>query len=252
MWVLDRVSGCVPLTGRRIGSGRVPAGAVVVTGWHLTKVLFFASPAVYFRRMKKIAFLTLLLTATLTALAQSRSYKVDGYILSGADTVTGTISIPVGKNSVDYASLSTQVIFIERSGKIRGHNPRTLAGFGLRGDDVLGDYVSVTTSDLVPRKLFLKKLVDGAVVLLEENADHLMRNKGNGTYLVDHYRTYYLKNGVGPLVAVPLDPRTSAIRKKDLKKLLPGLPDSFTHSEEAVTISELIPILEEYNAGGKD
>jgi hypothetical protein len=113
--------------------------------------------------MKKLLFGFIATIIGLSTLAQTgifkkkRSYKVEGYIVFGTDTIRGTISIPITDDELDYNSLATSVTFIDSLDNTRKYTPLKASGFGLRGDAVFGEYVSVSSLEGLDKDLFLKK-----------------------------------------------------------------------------------------------
>ena len=187
----------------------------------------------------------------------NRSYKVEGYILLGADTVQGYIAIPIDRDEVDYGSLTKQVTFIDSADKSKKYKPSNLNGFGIKGDDVISNYISVAKSENSLRNIFLKKVVEEEAMLLVEKIDRAAGYATTTFYGMGSSQiyekeinksVYYLKIGTDALVKVPFDNKTASIRKRDVKKLLINLPESFADSDEQIDFSSFIILLESYNA----
>jgi hypothetical protein len=216
--------------------------------------------------MRKL-FLLIVFTITTTlclgqknAFSPARSYKVEGYVLIDRDTIQGYISIPIDGDEVNYSTLTKQVTFIDRADRPKKYKPNDLKGFGLQKDDILSHYVSVAKSANSVKSIFLKKVVEGKAMLLVEKIDRAAgyRNQmimtGNGFRSAPTYQkeinknVYYLKIGDNNIFKIPFNKKTASIAKKELKKLLVNLPDSFASSDEQVDFSAFIKLLEGYNA----
>jgi hypothetical protein len=210
--------------------------------------------------MRKLFFFGIYFPVILLAIQKSasavRGYTVDGYILLGADTIRGYISIPLDRDEVDYSSLTKRVVFVDSLDESKVYKPHDIAGFGLHNDDVTSHYISVAKPGTASKKIFLKKVVEGAVVLLVETVDRAAgyRIRPNGIGIASVYesditgRVYYLRIGNATIVQLPFDEKTATIRKFELKRLLHNLPDSFTTSNERVEFSTFITLLHSYNA----
>lgn len=214
----------------------------------------------YFQRMRKLLILCIYLPIVVLAIPKNphvfRGYKVEGYILLSTDTIRGYISIPLHGDEVDYSSLTKKVVFVDSLGESKMYRPDDIPGFGMHNDDVTSHYISVTKTGSSSKKIFLKKLVEGAVMLLVETIDraggygHITSNGINygSTYENDMSRVYYLRIGNARIVQMPFDEKTATIRKFELKKLLINLPESFTTSNERVEFSTFLTLLQNYNA----
>jgi len=214
--------------------------------------------------MKKLLLGFIATSIALSTLAQTdifkkkRSYKVEGYIVLGIDTINGTIAIPITDDELDYHSLATSVTFIDSLNKTQKYTPRKATGFGLRGDAVFGEYVSISMSEGLDKDLFLKRVLNGKIILFEYKLDRTVIKSYPSTFRGGpkeirkkesvNESIYYLKKGSEPLLKVQFNPKTLTIKKKDLKKLIDVLPDDFSNSEEEIDESELITILSDYNS----
>ena len=183
-----------------------------------------------------------------------RTYKIEGYVLLGPDTINGTIAIPIRYDELDYNSLATSVTFIDSLSSTKKYTPLKASGFGLRGDAVFGDYVSIRVEEDFGQTLFLKKILNGKVTLFEHKLDRTVvrdRNVAVGNKIREKVSIdesiYYLKKDDEPLIKIQFDSKTSTISKKDLKKLVNILPDNFANSDEEIDVSKLINILSEFN-----
>lgn len=213
--------------------------------------------------MRALLFLTSFVFVSSCCLGQksfftaSRTYKVEGYILLGADTIQGYIAIPIDGDEVDFSSLTKQVTFIDSVDKSKKYKPSHLNGFGIKVDDVVSNYISVAKSENASVNMFLKKVVEGEAMLLVEKIDQAAGYSTTGVYGMGSSKVYnkefsksvyYLKIGTNAIVKVPFDSKTASIRKREVKKLLVNLPESFVHSDEQIDFSSFITLLESYNA----
>lgn len=188
-------------------------------------------------------------------LKKKRTYKIEGYVLLGPDTINGTIAIPITYDELDYNSLATSVTFIDSLNNTKKYTPLKASGFGLRDDAVFGDYVSIRVEEDFGQTLFLKKVLNGKITLFEHNLDRtVVRDRSPGSNIQEKVSIdesiYYLRKGDEPLVKIQFNSKTSTIRKKDLKKLINILPDNFVNSDEEINATELLTILSDYNLTG--
>ena len=183
---------------------------------------------------------------------KKRTYKIEGYVLLGLDTINGTIAIPIIYDELDYNSLATSITFIDTLNSTKKYTPLKASGFGLRDDAVFGDYVSIRVEEDFGQTLFLKKVLNGKITLFEHKLDRtVVRDRSPGSKIQEKVSIdesiYYLKKDDEPLVKIQFNSKTSTIRKKDLKKLVNILPDNFANSDEEIDVSELITILSDFN-----
>ncbi len=190
---------------------------------------------------------------------KKRSYKVEGYVVLGTDTIIGTIAIPITDDELDYHSLANSVTFIDSLNKTQKYTPRKASGFGLRGDAVFGEFESIKVEDDFGQTLFLKRVLNGKIILFEHKLDRTVVRSYPSTFGGDFPKQttrkesvnasiYYLKKGSDPLIMIQFNPKTLTVKKKDLKKLIDVLPDNFSNSDEEIDESELITILSDYNS----
>jgi len=212
--------------------------------------------------MRKLLFTITSLFVVLNSVAQTdifkkkRTYKVEGYILAGTDTVNGIISIPIRYDELDYYSLGTVVEFTDSLNQTKKYRPNKTPGFGLLGDAVFGDYVSIGLRENPDNYLFLKRVLAGAITLYENNLDRTVvkttpTSVGANSHISQKQSVdesiYYLQKNNEPLIKIQFDSKTSSVKKKDLKKLVNILPESFTNSDEEIDVSAFITILSDYN-----
>lgn len=217
-------------------------------------------PLFELNKMRKLLSLLLLLLILMNSLAQiyvgkKQFYKVEGYILEGTDTIRGIISIPIKFSDVDYNSLAMSVSFTDTMNHTKKYRPKTTAGFGLRGDVVLGDYVSIRLPDAEDYHLFLKRLLAGPIMLYEQNLDRtamIQTPTGTGGHTVRKksidQSIYFLQKGKEVFIKIEFDPQTTLLKKNDLKKLVEILPDVFANSDKELNPSDLLNILSDYNS----
>jgi hypothetical protein len=214
--------------------------------------------------MKKLSLFVLMVCVTGSVRSQTvsdlfrniRYYNIDGYIILDKDTVKGMICLPIEKDEINYAILRNKVIFQDSAGNKKQYKPKELQAFGLRGGDIEGDYVSYSSEYLSKR--FLRKIVAGKLSLLQEITTAPPQHAyspvtGHMTTIpaprsADKVRLYYLLQENGEPITIELDGTTSAIRKKDLKKIS-GLVPLLAKNEGDVFIHDLVKALNEVNAG---
>lgn len=217
--------------------------------------------------MKKVLFLFFctyfvsICSAQIYPRNKKRSFKSEAYILNGADTINGWIVVPVSNDWVDYYSLRTNVVFVDSSNKQKKYKPGDIAGFGFREDKALGEYTSASEAKGLPKSMFLRCLLQGKASLYEDKQDRsVIKSYGAGTTSfgppsatvqrpVDiHKSLIYIKHNDDAFINIKFDSKTDKVKKKELKKLLDFLPDSFKDSKDEVDISGLIEILTEFNS----
>lgn len=213
--------------------------------------------------MKKNFFFLLFAFFVLSGSAQSfglnkkRSYKAEGYILKGADTINGWIAVPITNDELDYYSLSTRITFTDSFEQQKSYKPNNIAGFGFREDEGLGEYISAGEAEGLSKAKFLRKVLEGKISLFQDKLDrNTVEAQGTMgafdgptmTRKKDIYKSYfYVRRNNEPLIKIEFKSKTSTVAKKDLKKALNFLPDSFINSDEEVDLPGLIDILSGLN-----
>ena len=189
------------------------------------------------------------------------SYKANGYILQGTDTVKGWIAVPVSNEEIDYYSLTFRITFIDSSDHQNNYKPKDITGFGFQeNDEDLGNYISVTEADGLSKAKFLRIMLRGKISLFKEKLDRSTYRDlpsinafGQPSAAVmaksNIYKTnFYVRQNNDALVKIKVNSKTGMLIKKDLKKALDSLPDSFKDSEEEIDISGFMDILLKLNA----
>jgi hypothetical protein len=202
--------------------------------------------------MKIYSLLALGLVSTTILFGQ---YKVKGYILQpGRDTIWGMVAIPIVKEELDLGSLSKNISFSEGSGRSKKLKPKDIQGFGIIDDEITRDYATVSKEGEL---IFLRRLIDGPIQLLEEKKDTLLLGYAalNG-YKYDlttkNYtkRTqksiYYIQKKSEPLLRIDVDLETTQIIKKDIPKIIALFPGAT--KTEGLLVSDLASTIEEYNS----
>lgn len=190
---------------------------------------------------------------------KKRSYKTEGYILNGADSINEWIVVPILNDAIDYYSFTTRVTFIDSSGQQNIYKPNHIDGFGFREDESLGNFISVDKSEGLSKARFLRKILEGKISLLEEILDRSIVGAGYATNALGqpsskmrtkdiHESIFYVRQNDEAVIKIKFNSKTNKIRKKDLRKDLDFLPDSFANSDEEIDLSDLIGILSELNS----
>jgi hypothetical protein len=204
--------------------------------------------------MRKILLLAILLQLKLVSIAQ---YKVKGFIInSNKDTVHGTILLDESRGVANYRDLAKKLNFTDSTGIPTTFAPGEIEGFGLRDGTSREDYVSVSLKEKEKPQFFLKKIVAGKISLYERRV--LMDNPpnvaytGNRTVMLRERRPegmmYYLKDSSGLLIKFETTSQASLIKKRRLKEKMNFFPEDFANSNEQIGLSELVGLLEKYNA----
>jgi hypothetical protein len=214
--------------------------------------------------MKKQYLLFLTLTLKLSCFSQydflqKRFYKIDGYIVIGIDTIKGIIAIPIERDEIDYGSLSKKVSFIDSIGKTKRYKPADINSFGLTDEAVRGTYMSAATDHKKVNDIFLKKIVDGEVLLLENRFDraggytNTISLGTNGFGLNPSYQqeinksVFYFKKS-NELIKIELNKKNGLIKKNELQKLLDIFPQEYKNSDDEIGINEIVAFLTKFNS----
>lgn len=196
-----------------------------------------------------------ILVLLVSFLFENRSYsqaKYDGYIiLPSGDTVTGSILIPVHKGALDFISASEKVKFIDSTEKVKTYKPDALKGFGIKADELSGDYSSLV---IKKERLFLKRIGHGYWQMYEDvvslyksfsypgingSSQSVSRKWGDG-------KDYYIVFNNEP-VKLERKPASGILNIKQLKKIFHDHPVILNKLTDEMQWFQLREIIENFD-----